>query len=194
MLEAVVGKLLPELEYSPEKFLKMLWLPKFQKALAISARHTAKTGFETGFNIDILPDGGPWIEDVRAGSTDRMEGSTVLEEIDGPRDYNLPCTEYFHFHFHPGAEEMAIPSPFDLKAFKDKSDLPEHVGVGRVDRDGKVGIIVMIRPKYRLIKHDIKFYDEEVDKVTDYEGLQNLLRTIGISSFLVKFKTTASSI
>jgi len=192
MLEAVVGKLLPELEYSPEKFLKMLWLPKFQKALAISARHTARTGVETDFDVDILRVGGFWIEDVRVGSTDEMEESTILEEIDGPPDYNLPCTEYFQFHFHPGAEEMAIPSPSDIKVFKDKSYLPEHVGVGRVDRDGKVSIIVMIRPKYRLIEHDIKFYDEEVDKVRDYEELQNLLCTIGISSFLVKFKTTVS--
>src|SRR3989337_2035755 len=78
-----LGSEILEREYSSEKFLDVLSLPKFRKALSISARHTSKTGLETAFTVEILSDDSFWIDKVEEGGTDRMEFSQTLIEIDG---------------------------------------------------------------------------------------------------------------
>ncbi len=186
MQEAQISYLPPEQKQVSEKFLDMLFLPNFQKALGIAAEHTAKTGLETGFIVEVLPDSHFWIEDVRAGGTEGMSLATTLKEIDGPGDYYLTINEYFRFHFHPEDKGTVIPSPSDLTIFKDKSGQPEYMGVGKVDREGKVTIFVIIKPKYRLIGFDIRYYRENVQNMKDYKELQNLLSTIGLRSFVVE--------
>lgn len=193
MVEAKVQNFLPEQLKAPGNFLEMLSSPKFQEALKIAARHTSKTGLETAFEVLSMPDFPCWIENVRAGGTDRMgENAKPLKELDGDPDFNLPIVSYFSFHFHPRGEGIAIPSPSDFTSFmvKDRSDQPEYIGVGEVDKQGKISIFIVAKPKYRLIGYDIELYQELVDKVRDYGELQNLLRTIGLSSFVVELNLT----
>lgn len=186
MVEANISFLPPEQKELPAKFLEMLALPKFHKALGIAGRHTRRTGLETGFLVNSVASTPYWIEWVRVGRTDTMEESILLKEIDGPLDYNLPFSEYFDFHFHPVGKGIAIPSPTDLRAFQAREGQPEYLGVGQVDAKGDVSIFVIAKPKYRLVKYDIQFYEQEVDKVKSYRELQNMLRTINLSSFVVE--------
>ena len=191
MTEAKITGALPEKKRLQEKFSEMLALPKFQKALEIAARETAKTGLETGFEVDVLPDSSFWIEGVRVGNTSSMENSRPLKEIDGPPDYHLPINEFFHFHFHPPSEGIVAPSPDDLLTFTDLKTQPEFSGVGQVDKTGKIDVLVMSKSRYPLTKYDIAFYEEEVDKIPSQKEVQTLLSTIGLSSFLLEVSPTS---
>jgi hypothetical protein len=185
MVEARPQFLPPQEKELPAKFLEMLSLPKFKKALKIAGRHTGRTGLETAFCVHSVGTTPYWIERVRVGQTDRMGESVSLKEIDGSLDYNLLPAEYFDFHFHPFEKGIAIPSPDDIETFQFPTECPEYLGVGQVDSKGNVSIIVVAKPKYRLIGHDIRFYDLEVDKITNHQELQDVLQTIGLSSFVV---------
>jgi hypothetical protein len=186
MTEAFIGPV-PEQEL-PQKLSEMLSLPKFQKALSTAARETQQTGHETAFDVDIPEGSSFWIENVRLGETDRMGISTIIEEIDGPRDYHLPNTDYFHFHFHPEKEAVITPSPDDLHVFLERENQPEFAAVGQVNERGKVKILVITRPRYRLVGSDVKFYESEIGKAAKQEEVRLLLGTIGLKSFLLETK------
>ena len=83
---------------------------------------------------------------------------------------------------------MATPSTKDISYFGtgDLSEMAEYLGVGEIYDDGRISILVMERPKYKVYGYDMVFYDQQSDYIKNYEELQNLLATIGLSSFVVE--------
>jgi len=191
MVEAKFRISPPERKNLEDKFFAMLFLPKFQEALTACAEKTQETGLETGFEVVSYPQEPFWIEDVKVGGVDGMGMSKVFKEIDGEGEEGYEFREYFHFHFHPGSKDLAIPSPDDLKAFRDKEVQPQYIGIGSVDDGGKITIFVIKKPQYRLIGYDLQYYEEQVDGVSSYGALQELLRTISLTGFVVEIKTTS---
>ena len=189
MVEVLLHHLPPEREIPSQKFLEMLTLPKFQKALDIAAKRTRATGFETAFDVDSFPNNPFWIQDVRVGGADGMAEGRVIAEIDGEHPELWDEIDFFQFHFHPASDEIAIPSTDDMQIFAHKLGIPDYMGVGAVDNLGRISILVIARSKYRLISHDLKFYEEAVEfaEIEDYKEFQGILATIGLNSFLVEF-------
>jgi hypothetical protein len=188
MTETKIVGLSPEQGKVSERFTEMLSLSKFRRALAIAARQTRKTGLETGFVVETLPDSSFWIGMVDVGGTDSMENSRVLKQIDGPGDPNQEAPVFFHFHFHPTSSGVVAPSVDDLWVYRTKEEQPEHYGVGKVDNQGKIDILVITKPRYPLIEADIDFYKEGVNKIRNQEELQPLLSSIGLSSFVIQME------
>lgn len=164
-------------------FDKMLVQPKFQKAVRTAAKHTAKTGLETGFRVDMI-DSSFWIEEVKVGGTDSMSDSQTLKQIDGPFDFCFFEKQFFNLHFHPPAEGSIIPSPNDLTHLFGQKEV-EYGGIGRVNNEGKVKILVIPAPRYPVTESDIEYYQEECEKVHTQEEARTLLGELGLSSFFV---------
>ena len=198
MVEAKIQNLPPEQKELPAKFLEMLSLPKFQKALALSAAHTCEKGLEAGFDIDLLPDGSFWIDEVRGGGTRSMGDGELIAYIDEPRDETIEAVRYFGFHIHPDIEDVIIPSPDDLDShFSDKkkfADLQsEFMGIGQAKEKGKMKVLVVSKPKYGLTDNDLKFYEDELDKARrlSQRDVRLLLSTISLSNFVVELQLTS---
>lgn len=187
MLEAQIFQLPPEQKPISVKFRQMLALPNFKKAIRYAAKQTSETGLETGFEVDWNRDNSFSIEGVKVGGTAGMDNAKITKEIDGPRDYDLPFQEFFHFHFHPGEKGFIIPSPSDMKAFIHKDVQPDYIGVGQVDRQGSITVLVVAKPKYRLIREDIRSYEEGLGSIRSQKELKELMNSIGLSSFMFIF-------
>lgn len=188
MVEAKILNLPPELLKPEDKFLEMVALPKFRKALRMAARRTSETGHETGFAVISFANSQFWIEEVTEGTGGGMSNAKTLEEIDGEFDGDEPFDYYFNLHFHYD-QELITPSTNDVKLFSLEGvfDKIDYVGVGTVAENRKISVLVLIKPRFRLRKHDLEFYDEVVNTVKDYPQLQALFSSIGISSFLLKY-------
>ena len=190
MVEAKIRLSPPEQKQLPQKFLEMLSNPKFKRALDIAAKHTRRTGHETGFTVFSVPGNPCWINNVSSGGTASMEYSEELTEMDGHFDYSLPGVHsYFNFHFHPAGDIVAIPSAKDISYFGtgDLSEMAEYLGVGEIYDDGRISILVVERPKYKVYGFDMVLYDEQSDYINNYEDLQRLLGAVGLSSFAIEF-------
>jgi hypothetical protein len=189
MVEAKTRLYPPEQKQIPPKFREMLSNPKFRRALDIAAKHTHATGHETAFTVFSVPESSCWIDEVRSGNTASMENSQELAEMDGYPDYTLPGVHpFFNFHFHPAGDIVAIPSAKDVSYFGtgDLSEMAQYMGVGEIYDGGRISILVMERPKYKVYGHDMVFYDEQSEYIKNYQELQNLLATVGLSSFVVE--------
>src|SRR3990167_3870479 len=189
MVEAKIRLSPPEQKQLPPKFLEMLSNPKFKRALDIAAKHTRRTGHETAFTVFSIPGNPCWINNVSSGGTASMEYSEELTEMDGHFDYSLPGVHsYFNFHFHPAGDIVAIPSAKDISYFGtgDFSEMAEYLGVGEIYDDGRISILVVERPKYKVYGYDMVLYDEQSEYIKNYQELQTLLSTVGLSSFVVE--------
>jgi hypothetical protein len=196
MHEVLLHHLPPEREIPSQRFLEMLTLPKFQKALDIAAKRTRRTGLETGFEVDDFPKSPFWIQEVKVGGVDGMAEARVIAEIDGEYPELWKRIDFFNFHFHPVSDEIIVPSSSDLKQFTWKDGIPEYLGVGQVDGRGNITILVVARPRYWLIDDDIEAYKEAFGfgfaQIKDYQVIQGILKTIGLNSFLVEFNPRSS--
>ena len=195
MTEAKITGLPPEKEKIPEKFSEMLASPNFRKALALSAAHTREKGLEAGFDVDLLPDGSFWIDEVRGGGTGSMDNGELIAYIDEPRNETIEAVNYFGFHIHTVIEDVVVPSPDDLDShFSNKkkfADLQsEFMGIGQMKEKGKMKVLVVSKPKYGLADDDLKFYEDELDRARELsqEDVRLLLSTIGLSSLVIKMR------
>ena len=176
-------------DISGEEFLGVFTSENFLKALKIAGQETAKSGYETAFDVDILRDGKSYISHVFKGNVDGLKYSQDRIEINGETKEWKKRGELLSFHFHPVApsEERISPSRDDLTILHYNN----FIGIGQI---GKYIEILLVRKKVFISESEInenaQAYGEEISKrgfIARQKEVQEILENNGFESFYIVF-------
>lgn len=180
----------PEIvEFSANDLIQLISSEKFLKTLGIVGRETKKSGHETSFIIDALPDKSAYFfaDIVKGGTTGFTAGQDILKKdrINDPRHLNQSRV-LLDLHLHPDKDGAIVPSADDLIPFisEDRSIMT----IGQVAKNADI-VLLFIKADKPLIMEDIDAYEEETEPdLSDQEKIMAILSKYGIKTALLKFK------
>lgn len=181
------------IELDTDEFIKIIESRAFLESLEVAAKETQASGYETGFDVNILEDKTVFIPEVVKGGTTGMQRAESIGVIDGNiflKGENLDKKRgcLLAFHFHPDIEGSIIPSGSDLTEFLKYSLAPAFLGVGQIDTHSSVKILLVYPEKF-IVAEEIREYEERAASViTNQKDIQRLLKDCGFNSAIIRFR------